>query len=154
MGRVIAIHRGPDGRSIAGPPIRDDRFTPVIEWVINAQELGNPWLVPIKYTSDRDEAEAVKKSLYNAARYYCGCGYRNCVRKYSNIPTENNPGGGCPDGGQRISCQAHLVRHEGHVRVQFKFFDKRESIREVIAKYGPDPADWPYSPWAKRIKEG
>lgn len=151
MGRLIAIHQGPDGRHRPGPPVRDDRFTPVIEWVIRAGGLGNPWLVPIKYTPDRDEAEAVSRSLYNAARYYCSCGYRNCVRKYINTPTEANPNGGCPEDGQRIGCQSKIVRHNGHVRVEFKFFDKRESRREVIAKYGADPANWPYNPWARKI---
>jgi hypothetical protein len=153
MSRIIAIHQGPDGRRSVGPPRRDDRFIPVIDWAIQAGELGNPWLVPVVYTQNRDEAEAVRKSLYAAARYYCSCGTRYCTRKYSNIPSEKNPAGGCPEGGQRISCQAHIVKTNGVVRVQFKFFDKRESMREVIAKYGPDPSKWPYSPWAKKIKE-
>jgi hypothetical protein len=154
MGRVIAIHQGPDGRHRPGAPVRDDRFTPVIEWVIQAGEFGNPWLVPLKYTPDHDTADMVRQSLYNAARYYCGCGLRSCCRKFSNLPTEKNPDGGCPRGGQRVSCQAKLVRLNGHIRVEFKFFDKRESMREVVAKYGPDPSKWPYNPWAKKIKEG
>jgi len=153
MGRVIAIHYR-DGRHIAGPPPRDDRFFPVVEWFRASGEFGNPWLVPIRFTENQDQAEDVKRSLYNAARYYCSCGSRHCARKYSNYPSEANPSGGCPDGGQRVSCQAKIVRHEGHVRVQVTFFDKREAIREVIAKYGPDPSKWPYFSKAKRMREG
>jgi hypothetical protein len=147
VGRVIAIHQGPDGRHRPGPPARDDRFTPVIEWVLNSGQLGQPYLVPLRYTSNHDEAEDVKRSLYNAARYFCGCGERHCVRKHSNIQ-------GCPDQGQRVSCQAKIVRKDGHVRVQFTFFDKKEAMREVIAKYGPDPSKWPYQSKAKKLKEG
>lgn len=151
MGRIIAIHQGPDGRKV-GSPLRDDRFFPVIEWVRANGELGNPWLVPVRFTENRDEADAVKKSLYNSARYYCSCGERHCVRKYSNYPSEKNPPGGCPSGGQRVSCKAELVMHQGHVRVQFRFYDKREAMREVIAKYGPDPSKWPYQSKAKGIR--
>ena len=151
MGRIIAIHQGPDGRKYAGPPNRDDRFTSVIDWVLANGELGNPWLVPLRFTQNHDEAEAVRKSLYNAARYYCTCDERHCVRKHTNYPSEKNPAGGCPAGGQRVGCKAVIVRHDGHVRVQFQFFDKREAMREVIAKYGPDPTKWPYQAKAKRI---
>jgi len=154
MGKLIAIYRGSDGRHRAGPPVRDDRFVPVIEWMRANGELGNPWLVPLKFTPDRDAAEDVKGSLYLAARYYCSCGFRNCTRKYPNIAGEKNPGGGCPEGGQRIGCHAHIVRHNNHVRVEFRFFDKRESMRQVVATYGPDPSAWPYNPWARKIKEG
>lgn len=152
MGRLIAIHQGPDGRHRPGPPLRDDRFFPVVEWFRASNELGNPWLVPVKYTENRDEAEDVRRSLYNAARYYCSCSNRNCVRQFSNYPSEKNPPGGCPDGGERVSCQAKLVTHNGHVRVQVTFFDKTEAMREVVAKYGPDPSKWPYQAKAKKLR--
>jgi hypothetical protein len=151
MGKIIAIHQGPDGRRV-GSPLRDDRFFPVIEWIRGNRQLGNPWLVPVRFTENRDEAEDVRKSLYNAARYYCSCGERHCARKHSNYPSEKNPPGGCPLGGQRISCKADVVMHNGHVRVQFVFYDKREAMREVITKYGPDPSRWPYQAKAKRMK--
>lgn len=150
MGRVIAIHQGPDGRHRPGPPNRDDRMLPVIDFVRQAGMLGQPFLVPVRFTENTDQAEDVRRSLYNAARYYCSCGSRNCHRKYGNLPVET---GGCPDGGQRISCQARLVRRDGHVRVEVTLFDKREAIRQIIATYGPDPENWPYLAKRKKIKE-
>ena len=152
MGRIIAIHQGPDGRRSPGPPKRDDRFAPVAELLVTRGELGLPRLVPLEHTPDRDAAEAVMRSLYNAARYYCSCGYRNCTRRNPNIPHERSPGGGCPDGGRRIGCHAELVMHKGKLRVQFTYWDKREAMREVVARYGPDPARWPYNPRAKRLR--
>lgn len=152
VGRIIAIHQGLDGRKTPGPPVRDDRFFPVIDWVLANGELGNPWLVPVRFTENRDEAEAVRKSLYNAARYYCSCGQRHCLRKYTNYPSGKNPDGGCPAGGRRVSCKADVVTRNGHVRVQFTLYDKREAMREVVARYGPDPSKWPYQAKAKRIK--
>lgn len=151
MGRVIAIHQGR-----AGPPTRDDRFIPVAQWVLDSGQLGQPFLVPIRYTENRDDAEAVRKSLYLAGRFFCSCGKPACTRKYGNVPGQNaaNPEGGCPAGGRRLSCQASLVMVNGHVRVQFAFFDKKEAIREVVAKYGPDPENWPYLAKRKRAKEG
>lgn len=118
--------------------------------------FGAPYLVPIRFTENRDQADDVRKSLYNAARYFCSCGHKDCIRKWGNIPGQNkgNPKGGCPRGGQRVSCQAQIVMHNGHVRVQFKFFDKREAMREIIAKYGPDPEKWPYLAKRKKLKEG
>lgn len=148
MGRVIGIHYE-NGRHVAGPPKRDDRFFPIIEWVVANGALDKPWLVPVRFTENRGEAEAVKRSLYNAARYYCSCGARHCVRKYKNTPPDN----GCPDGGQRVGCQAKLVMVNAHVRVQFKFFDKAEAIRQVVATYGPDPSKWPYFAKARTVKE-
>lgn len=147
MGRVIAIHQGK-----AGPPPRDDRFVPVVEWVLASGELGRPYLVPLAFTPDRDAADQVRRSLYLAARYYCSCGLRTCTRKYGNVPGQNqdNPAGGCPAGGRRVSCQAAVVRVNGHVRVQFAFHDKREAMRQVVAKYGPDPDKWPYLSKRKR----
>lgn len=154
MGRVIAIHQGQDGRHRPGPPLRDDRFIPVVEWVLQGNALNAPFLVPIRFTPNRTEAEDVRRSLYNAARYYCSCGRRDCCRKYGNVPNRNkdNPAGGCPDGGQRVSCQAKLVMHKGHVRVQFTFFDKREAIRQIVLTYGPDPSKWPYQAKAKKLR--
>jgi len=149
VGRVIAIHQGS-----AGPPVRDDRFVPVVEWVLQTGAFGQPFLVPLRFTENHDQADDVRKSLYNAARYFCSCGNPACTRKWGNVPNQNkkNPAGGCPDGGQRVSCQARLVRKDGHIRVEFKFFDKKESMREVIAKYGPDPDLWPYNARAKKMK--
>lgn len=151
MGRVIAIHQGR-----AGPPPRDDRFVPVIDWVLSHGELGRPYLVPVRFTENHDQADDVRKSLYLAARYYCGCGKPACTRKYGNVPGQNqaNPQGGCPDGGARVSCHAILVRVSGHVRVQFTIYDKREAIRQVVETYGPDPGNWPYFAKRKRPKEG
>ena len=150
VGRVIAIHQGR-----AGPPLRDDRFMPVVDWVLANNVLGQPFLVPVRFTENRDQADDVRRSLYNAARYFCSCGKLACTRKWGNVPGQNkdNPAGGCPRGGMRISCQARLVMHQGHVRVEFRFFDKKEAIREVIAKYGPDPDDWPYYAKRKKAKE-
>jgi hypothetical protein len=152
MSRVIAIHQGPDGRRRPGPPKRDDRFAPVIDLMIASGRLGVPTLVPVRYTPDRETAAEVASSLYNAARYYCSCSRRNCTRRHPNIPAEGNPEGGCPDGGRRVGARVDLVRHNGALRVQFTFFDKKEAMREVVAKYGPDPANWPYNPRAKRMK--
>lgn len=149
MGRVIRIF---DGR--AGAPTRDDRFIPLIDQIRAWGALNQPFLVPQRYTRTRDEAQAVKRLLYLSARYYCSCGARHCNRKYPNVPHDANPAGGCPDGGQRISCRADVVKDSGgHVRVQFSFYDKRESIRAMVAKYGPDPAQWPYNARAKKLKE-
>lgn len=149
MGRVIRIF---DGR--AGAPKRDDRFIPLIDWVRGSGALSQPFLVPRRYTPTGNEAREVRRLLYLSARYYCSCGARHCNRKYPNVPHDANPEGGCPDGGQRISCQADLVKDgAGHVRVQFSFHDKRESIRAIIAKYGPDPSAWPYNARAKKLKE-
>ena len=148
MGRVIAIHQTASGHR-AGPPKRDDRFFPVVEWVRANGMLDRPLLVPVRWTENRDEAEDVRRSLYNAARYYCSCGARHCVRNHKNYPPDN----GCPNGGQRVSCQAKLVMKDGHVRVQFRFFDKREAVRTVVAKYGPDPSNWPYQARARKVRE-
>lgn len=94
-------------------------------------------------------AEELRLALYRSARYYCSCGAAYCTRKHSNIP----PGNGCPDGGQRISCQAHVVKDAaGRFRVQFRLFDKMESIRQVVRDYGPDPNTWPYFARRKRLK--
>jgi len=149
MARVIAI--GPGGKAQA--PERDDRCRPVIETVRELGLLDRYLLSPV--VQSQEKAEELKKALYRSARYYCSCDYRHCTRKYGNVPGQNekNPDGGCPKGGQRISCQAEVVRDgEGFLRVQYRLFDKRESIRQVILDHGPDPNKWPY--FAKRKKAG
>lgn len=149
MGRLIRIY---DGR--AGAPRRDDRFIPLIDWVRSVGALGQPFLVPRRFTPTREAAADIRRLLYLSARYYCSCGAKHCNRKYPNVPHELAPEGGCPDGGQRISCQADIVRDaDGRTRVQFRFHDKRESIRSVIERYGPDPSKWPYNARAKTLKE-
>lgn len=116
--------------------------------------LDKPILVPIKFTPNHDEADDVRRSLFNAARYYCSCGDRHCCRKFKNIPHDSNPQGGCPNGGDRVSVSAKLVRKDGAIRVEFTFFDKREAMREIIRKYGPDPSKWPYQGRAKKLRAG
>lgn len=145
MARVIAL--GPGGKAQA--PERDDRFRPVIEAVASIGGLDELWLSP--QCRNHDHAVEVKRGLYRSAYYYCSCGQPHCIRKWGNIPGQNkdNPKGGCPRGGQRISCQADVVTvtdDDGakHYHVQYRLFDKAEAIRQVIATYGPDPNNWPY----------
>ena len=140
MPRVIRIFGGR-----AGAPVRDDRFIPLIELIRSWDALGQAFLVPRRYTPNRDEAAEIMRLLYLSARYYCSCGDKHCNRKYDNIV-------GCPNGGQRISCRADVVTVNGHVRTQFRFFDKNESIRSVIERYGPDPVGWPYFARAKKAR--
>lgn len=135
MGRVIAA--GPGGRAQA--PQRDDRCRPVIEYVLAHGLLGRKLLSPVCTSIAR--AEELRQALYRSARYYCSCGAPYCTRKYRNVP----PDDGCPHGGQRVSCQAGVVRDAGgRLRVQFALFDKREAMRAVVRQYGPDPNRWPY----------
>lgn len=139
MSRVIRIY---DGQ--AGPPVRDDRFIPLIELIRSWNALGVNFLVPRRYTPTRDQAEEMKRLLYLSARYYCSCGDRHCNRKNSNVD-------GCPNDGQRVGCKADVVKDAaGHIRTQFRFIDKRESIRSVVERYGPDPSKWPYQARAKK----
>lgn len=141
MGRVIRIHEGR-----AGAPKRDDRFIPLIEMIRSWNALGQPFLVPRRYTPTQAEAAEMKRLLYLSARYYCSCGDRHCNRKHSNVE-------GCPNGGQRVGCHAEIVKDaRGHLRTQFRFIDKNESIRSVIERYGPDPANWPYYARAKKVR--
>ncbi|SRR5258708_3863775 len=140
MARVIRLY---DGK--AGPPKRDDRFIPLIEMIRSWNALDQNFLVPRRYTPTMTEAQEMKRLLYLSARYYCSCGERHCNRKYSNID-------GCPNGGQRIGCKADIVKDAaGHLRTQFKFVDKTAAIRSVIARYGPDPVNWPYLARAKKV---
>jgi hypothetical protein len=152
VGRVIGIWRGPDGGVRTGPPQRDDRFIPVLDLIRRQGLLDRPLLTPRITTAD--QAEQIRRSIYLAARYYCSCGERLCTRRHPNVPTTENPAGGCPDGGQRLSVRADIVRHPGtgHLHVQLRVFDKRESMREVVRKYGTDPSRWPYQARAKRLK--
>lgn len=139
MARVIRLY---DGK--AGPPKRDDRFIPLIELIRSWDALDQPFLVPKRWTPTKAEAAEMKRLLYLSARYFCSCGDRHCNRKHDNVE-------GCPNGGQRIGCKADVVKDPaGHWRTQFKFVDKQQSIRSVIERYGPDPANWPYFARAKK----
>lgn len=145
MGRVIAL--GPGGRAQA--PERHDEYRQVLEWVLENGRLDQYLLSPVVQSEER--GREVATGLYRSGRYFCSCASRYCTRKYGNVPGQNskNPAGGCPDGGQRLSVQAEIVRDaEGFLRVQFRVMDKRESMRAVVQKYGPDPNQWPY--FAKR----
>lgn len=155
MGKVIAV--GPGGKAQA--PERSDHFRPVIEHVRGAGLLDQLLLSP--RCRDHEHADDVRRGLYRSARYYCSCGNWLCTRKHPNTPTKENPEGGCPDGGQRISCRASVVtvtvtadngEKRKHYHVQFRLHDKREAIRAVVKKYGSDPAKWPYFAKAKRSK--
>lgn len=143
MGRLIAL--GPGGRAQA--PVRDDRARAVIEFVRDAGMLDQLLLSPVCAT--REQADDLRLALYRSAFYYCSCQEPQCIRKFKNYPPHN----GCPGGGQRISCSASVVSvtdASGAKRyaVQFRFMDKREAMRAVVQKYGPDPNAWPY--FAKR----
>lgn len=142
MARVIAVGTG--GRAQA--PVRDDRFRPVIEIVLGAGLLGRLLLSPPCKTMDA--ADDVRRGLYRSARYYCSCGEATCTRKHSNVS-------GCPRGGQRVSCQAKIVReHGGKLRVQFTLWDKAEAIRAHVERNGTDPNEWPYFARRKTLKSG
>ena len=152
MGRVIAL--GPGGKAQA--PVRDDRCRPVIEAVRQLGLLDQLLISPACRTMG--QADELRLALYRSARYYCSCDRIYCTRKHSNLPSEKNPQGGCPQGGQRISCQAEVVTVAGPKggkawAVQFSLFDKVESMRAVVAQYGPDPNNWPYFSKRKRLKE-
>lgn len=139
MGRVIKIF---DGR--AGAPVREDRFIPLIDLIRSWDQLDQPFLVPARYTPDKQAAAEMMRLLYLSARYYCSCGVRHCVREGSTVA-------GCPRGGQRISCKADVVKDgKGGWRTQFRFRDKRDGQRYMIEHYGPDRSKWPYDPYAKR----
>jgi hypothetical protein len=142
MGRVIAIFQQEHGVPRTGPPRRNDRLVPVLDLIRERGMLGKPVLAP--RCASMDEADAMRRDLYAAARYYCSCGARYCTRKHDNIS-------GCPDGGMRLSCHADIVRDaRGALRVQVTVFDKAEGIRSVVARYGPDPAAWPYQSKARK----
>lgn len=150
MGKVIAA--GPGGKAQA--PVRDDRARPVIAAVVEAGMLGQLLISPPCVT--RAKAEELRLALYRSARYWCSCGEIYCTRKHANYPTARNPQGGCPRGGQRISCDAGPGEETGIVTVtdpengrrrwavQFRLHDKKEAIRLVVQRYGPDPNQWPY----------
>jgi hypothetical protein len=122
-GQRARIHASPRHR-----PLPDDgRFSPVVEWVAANGAFGQPFLAPARFTENHDQARDVRRSLYDAARSFCSCGTRNCARQHLNCPSEANPAGGCPSGGQRVSCHATLVMHEGQLRVQFRLFEKRKA---------------------------
>lgn len=148
MGRVIAL--GPGGRAQA--PVRDDRCRPVIEAIIANDLLGQLRLSPVCRTYEL--ALELRAAMYRSARYFCSCGHIYCTRKHRNYPPDN----GCPEGGQRIGCQADVVMWTNpqtgkqHYCVQYKFVDKREAMRAVVAKYGPDPNNWPYLAKRRRLK--
>lgn len=151
MARVIAL--GPGGKSQA--PERSDHFRDVIEAVRAAGMLDQ--LIVSPRCRDYEHADDVRRGLYRSARYYCSCGAANCTRRWKNTPGQGNSTGGCPDGGQRISCRADVVTIAGddgkkHYAVQFQLHDKSEAVRAIIAKYGPDPSKWPYFSKAKRLE--
>lgn len=153
MGSVIAV--GPGGRAQA--PVRDDRCRPVIEAVRDLGLLDVLLISPPCKTLR--QAEELSQAMYRSARYFCSCGGASCSRRHSNVPSEKNPAGGCPQGGQRISCRADVVTVTDPATgrkqwaVQFTLFDKAESIREVVRKYGSDPNQWPYYARRKQLKE-
>ena len=148
MSRVIAI--GPGGRAQA--PERDDRCRAVIEYIVANGMLDQLKLSPVCTSVAR--ARELRSALYRSARYYCSCGSPFCTRKYSNVPPHN----GCPEGGQRISCQADVVLWTDPAdgirkyRVQFRLMDKREAMRAVVQRYGPDPNKWPYYSRRKQLR--
>lgn len=148
MGKVIAI--GPGGRAQA--PARRDVCRPVIELVLQYQLLDRPLLSPVCPTQSR--AAELRLDLYRSARYFCSCGQIYCTRRNKNTPPDN----GCPRGGQRVSCRADVVvwtdpaDGKQKYRVEFRMMDKREAMRAVIAKYGPDPNQWPYFSRRKQLK--
>lgn len=148
MGRVIAI--GPGGRAQA--PARRDVCRPVIDFVLEHQLLDRKLLSPVCPT--QTFAAGLRLDLYRSARYYCSCDQPYCTRRNKNVPPDN----GCPRGGQRISCRADVVLWtdpaDGRQKycVQFQLHDKREAIRAVVAKYGPDPNKWPYFSRRKQLK--
>ena len=149
MSRVIAL--GPGGKAQA--PVRDDRCRPVIEAVLAAGLLGTLRLSPPCRT--QEQAFELRSAMFRSARYFCSCGAIYCTRKYKNYPPDN----GCPDGGMRIGCAADVVlwthpeTGKQHYCVQYQFTDKREAMRAVILKYGPDPNNWPYVARRRTLKE-
>jgi hypothetical protein len=143
VGKVIAI--GPGGRPQA--PERSDLFRVVIDWIRTAGQLDVPYVSP--RCRNQDHADEVRRGIYRSARYYCSCGDQMCTRRHGNLA-------GCPDGGQRISCQADVVTRRGddgrrHYHVQVTLFDKREAMRAVVDRYGPDPSKWPYQARARKL---
>ena len=152
MGRVIAI--GPGGRAQA--PERSDRCRPVIDYVIASGLLDRVLLSPESVALTYAQADELRRAICLSARYYCSCGRMYCTRKWGNVPGQNpkNPEGGCPVGGQRVGCDADVVKDgKGRYRVQFRLMDKRETMRWVVLKYGPDPNEWPYYARRKRIRK-
>ena len=124
----------------------------MIEAVIGRGLLDRKLLSPV--CSSQARAAELRLALYRSARYFCSCGMPYCTRKYKNTPPHN----GCPHGGQRVSCQADVVLWTDPAdgikkyRVQFRIFDKREAMRRMIERYGPDPNKWPYNPKSKQLK--
>lgn len=148
MSKVIAL--GPGGKAQA--PERDDRFGRVIDLVLDHGLLDRKLLTPP--CNDYEHADDTRRAVLRSARYYCTCGRKTCTHKWKNYPHEGNPDGGCPLGGQRVSGRAVIVKDkQGRLRVEVIFHDKRESMRFIIQKYGPDPSKWPYQAKAKRLKE-
>lgn len=146
VGRVIAIGEG--GRAQA--PVRDDRFRAVLEIIAERELLDKKVLSP--ECRDWDHADEVRRAIYRSARHFCSCGKVSCTRRHRNYPVADQPAG-CPRGGKRISVDADVVKDEdGKFYVQILFRDKAAAMRHVIETYGPDPNNWPYNPWAKRVK--
>jgi hypothetical protein len=127
--------------------VRDDRYDIVIETalaVMTQRQLpyGSPLLSPVCPTFE--VADDVRRGIYRSALYYCGCGVWGCHRKDSVA---------CPQGGQRIGRRADIVRDDdGHLRVQFKLFDKAAARAYMITTYGNDRSKWPYDPKQKKSR--
>ena len=146
MGRVIAVGEG--GRAQA--PVRDDRFRDLLGLVLEREILDQLVLSP--ECRDFDHADEVRRALYRSARHFCSCGKVSCTRRYRNYPVGEQLAG-CPRGGRRISVDADIVKDKaGKLYVQILFRDKAAAMRHVIETYGPDPNNWPYNPWARRMK--
>lgn len=123
--------------------------------IVKVLELGlldRLLLSPVCESFER--ADDLRLAMYRSARYYCSCGAPHCTRRHRNYPPDN----GCPDGGQRVSCRADVVRWRNpetggyQYRIEFRLFDKAEAMRQVVARYGPDPSRWPYQAKARKLK--
>lgn len=138
MARVIAI--GPGGKPQS--PTRDTRYAGVIAAALSTYGFGRLILSPPCPTMAK--ADDVRRGIYRSCGHYCSCGKPMCTRKYRLF---------CPNGGQRISAQAHIVTDDkDRLRVQFQLFDKTAARKAHVAKYGTDRSKWPYDPKAKRSK--
>jgi len=151
VGKVIAL--GPGGKAQAPKrDERDERYRHVIDLARERGQLDEPQSTPA--CRNYEEADDTRRAILRSARYYCSCGRRTCAQKWKNYPTANNPEGGCPHGGQRITARADIMKAEdGTLFVQVIYHDKAESMRWTVQRYGKDPSKWPYQARAKRLKE-
>jgi hypothetical protein len=136
LARVIAI--GPGGRAQA--PARDTRYAGVVTMALELHGRGQPVLSPPCATWE--QADDVRRGIYRSCKHYCACGHPMCTRKYPRF---------CPDGGQRLSAQASIVRDDqDRLRVEFTLFDKAAARRAHVQRHGTDRSKWPYDPKARR----